>query len=41
MLNPKVSYLRYLKVNCKTLISFRISLWFLLVSAMEISADLI
>lgn len=37
MLNPKMSYLRYLKVNSKTLISFCISLWFLLVFAMEIS----
>ena len=34
MLNPKMSYLQYLKVNSKTLISF---LWFLLVFAMEIS----
>ena len=41
MLNPKMSYLRYLKVNSKTLIRFRISLWFLLVFAMQISADLI
>ena len=37
MLNPKMSYLQYLKVNSKTLISFCISLWFLLVFAMEIS----
>ena len=37
MLNPKMSYLQYLKVNSKTLISFCISLWFLLVFDMEIS----
>ena len=39
MLNPKMSYLRYLKVKSKTLISFWISLWFLLVFAMQIPAD--
>ena len=41
MLNPKMSYLQYLKVNSKTLIRFRISLWCLLVFAMQISAALI
>ena len=41
MLNPKMSYLQYLKVNSKTLIRFRISLWFLLVFVMQISAALI
>ena len=41
MLNPKMTYLQYLKVNSKTLIRFRISLWFLLVFAMQISAALI
>ena len=42
MLNPKMSYLQYLKVNSKTLIRFRISLWCLFtVFAMQISAALI